>query len=154
MCQTPFYQRLRVELQLGYAVFSALRQMNGQTALLFGVQSPSARPAELLKHIQQFLKGMPALIEQFDEASLNQQRHNLADQFDAANLSSKDAAELLWQARLAGHSSDYLGQLLAAIGQLDRQALFNAAQRLINAEGGWLCLASDPAPGNPWQTTN
>ncbi|MNN49801.1 hypothetical protein D3C81_1643510 [compost metagenome] len=97
---------------------------------------------------------MPALIEQFDEASLNQQRHNLADQFDAANLSSKDAAELLWQARLAGHSSDYLGQLLAAIGQLDRQALFNAAQRLINAEGGWLCLASDPAPGNPWQTTN
>ncbi|MCL9803462.1 pyrroloquinoline quinone biosynthesis protein PqqF [Pseudomonas sp. AKS31] len=154
VCQTPFYQRLRVELQLGYAVFSALRQMNGQTALLFGVQSPGARTAELFEHIQQYFNGMPTLIERLDEASLNQQRQNLADQFDVANLSSKDAAELLWQARLAGHSSDYLERLLAAIGQLQRQALYNAAQRLINAEGGWLCLASDPAPGTPWQTTN
>ncbi len=154
LCQTPFYQRLRVELQLGYAVFSALRQMLGQTTLLFGVQSPSAKPAQLLEHIQQFLNGIPALIEQLDEASLRQQRQNLADQFDEANLSSKDAAELLWQAKLAGHSSDYPEQLIAAIGQLDRQTLLSAALRLINAEGGWLCLASDPAPETPWQAAN
>ncbi|MDD1003731.1 pyrroloquinoline quinone biosynthesis protein PqqF [Pseudomonas sp. TNT2022 ID642] len=146
LCQTPFYQRLRVELQLGYAVFSALRQMQGQTVILFGVQSPSARPVEVLKHIQQFLSGIPALIEQLDEFSLSQHLKSLAEQFDDANLSSKDAAELLWQAKLAGHSSDYLEQLLAAIGRLDRQTLLAAAQRLINAEGGWLCLASDPAP--------
>ena len=146
LCQTPFYQRLRVELQLGYAVFSALRQMQGQTVILFGVQSPSARPGEVLKHIQQFLNGISALIEQLDELSLSQQRKSLAGQFDDANLSSKDAAELLWQAKLAGHSSDYLEQLLAAISQLDQQTLLAAAQRLINAEGGWLCLASDPAP--------
>ncbi|KHA72644.1 pyrroloquinoline quinone biosynthesis protein PqqF [Pseudomonas chlororaphis] len=152
--QTPFYQRLRVELQLGYAVFSALRKIQGQTALLFGVQSPSAKPAELLEHIQQFLNGIPALIEQLDEASLSQQRQNLANQFDDANLSSKDAAELLWQARLAGHSSDYLEQLIIAIRQLDRPTLLSAAQCLINAEGGWLCLASDPAPETPWQAAN
>jgi len=154
LCQTPFYQRLRVELQLGYAVFSALRQMQGQTVILFGVQSPSARPGEVLKHIQQFLNGIPALIEQLDELSLSQQRKSLAGQFDDANLSSKDAAELIWQAKLAGHSSDYLEQLLAAIGQLDRQTLLAAAQRLINAEGGWLCLASDPVPETLWRTTN
>ncbi|SMQ28937.1 coenzyme PQQ biosynthesis probable peptidase PqqF [Pseudomonas helmanticensis] len=153
LCQTPFYQRLRVELQLGYAVFIALRQIQGQTALLFGVQSPSAKPAELLKHIQQFLIAIPALIEQLDEASLSQQRQNLADQFGDATLASRDAAELLWQARLAGHSSDYLEQLISAIGQLDRQTLLAAAQRVINAEGGWLCLASDPAPQTAWQAT-
>ncbi|MFZ3284896.1 pyrroloquinoline quinone biosynthesis protein PqqF [Pseudomonas sp.] len=149
LCQTPFYQRLRVELQLGYAVFSALRQIQGQTVILFGVQSPSARPAELLEHIQQFLNGIPALIEQLDDTSLSQQRKNLTDQFDEANLSSKDAAELRWQARLAGHSSDYLEQLTAAIGQLNQQALLRAAQRLINAESGWLCLVSDPASKTP-----
>ncbi|TMU80944.1 pyrroloquinoline quinone biosynthesis protein PqqF [Pseudomonas fluorescens] len=154
LCQTPFYQRLRVELQLGYAVFSALRQMQGQTTLLFGVQSPSAKPAALLKHIQQFLNGIPALIEELDEVSLGQQRQNLANQFDDANLSSKDAAELLWQARLAGHSSDYLEQLIIAIRQLDRQTLLSAAQRLIKAEGGWLCIASDPVPQTPWQAAN
>ena len=154
LCQTPFYQRLRVELQLGYAVFSALRQIHGQTALLFGVQSPSAKPAELLENIQQFLNGIPALIEQLDEASLSQQRQNLADQFDDATLAGKEAAELLWQARLAGHSSDYLEQLIATIGQLDRQTLLSAALRLINAEGGYRCLATDSAPGAPWQAAN
>lgn len=152
--QTPFYQRLRVELQLGYAVFSALRQMQGQTGLLFGVQSPNAKPAALLGHIQQFLNGMPALIEQLDEASLSRHRQNLGNQFDDATLASKEAAELLWQAKLAGHSSDYLEQLTAAIHQLDRQTLLAAAQRLINADGGWLCLASDPACETPWQATN
>jgi secreted Zn-dependent insulinase-like peptidase len=152
--QTPFYQRLRVELHLGYAVFSALRQMQGQTGLLFGVQSPNAKPAALLGHIQQFLNGMPALIEQLDEASLSRHRQNLGNQFDDATLASKEAAELLWQAKLAGHSSDYLEQLTAAIHQLDRQTLLAAAQRLINADGGWLCLASDPAPETPWQATN
>jgi coenzyme PQQ biosynthesis probable peptidase PqqF len=154
LCQTPFYQRLRVELQLGYAVFSALRQIHGQTAMLFGVQSPNTPPVELLGHIRQFFESLPMLVEKNDESSFEQQRQSLADQFDDANLSSKDAAELLWQARLAGHSSDYLEQLIAAIGQLDRQTLLSAALRLSNAEGGWLCLASDPAPETSWQAAN
>ncbi|WP_192562625.1 pyrroloquinoline quinone biosynthesis protein PqqF [Pseudomonas gozinkensis] len=150
LCQTPFYQRLRVELQLGYAVFSGLRQFHGQTGLLFGVQSPSATAAQLLNHIQQFLDGLPALIEQLDDASLTQQRQTLADQFGESALSGKDAAEFLWQARLAGHSSDYLMQLRNAIAQLDRPALLAAAQRLIHAEGGWHGLSNDSAPGAPW----
>ncbi|MGG7671992.1 pyrroloquinoline quinone biosynthesis protein PqqF [Pseudomonas sp. WC2] len=154
LCQTPFYQRLRVELQLGYAVFSALRQVHGQTGLLFGVQSPNVEPMELLEHIQQFLNGIPALIEQADDASLNQHRQNLANQFDDNQLSSKDADELLWQARLAGHSSDYLEQLIAAIHRLDRAALLSATQRLINADGGWLCLTSDSAAETLWQGAN
>ncbi|KIK86496.1 pyrroloquinoline quinone biosynthesis protein PqqF [Pseudomonas sp. W15Feb9B] len=153
LCQTPFYQRLRVELQLGYAVFSALRQVHGQSGLLFGVQSPETAPVELLGHIQQFLKDIPALIENLDDVHFTQQRQSLADQFDERHLSGKDAAELLWQAKLAGHSSDYLAQLHTAIGQLQRSALLAAAQRLLNAEGGWHCLASAPSPGAPWQAT-
>ena len=153
LCQTPFYQRLRVELQLGYAVFSALRQMHGQSGLLFGVQSPDTAPVKLLGHIQQFLEGIPALIENLDEEDFNQQRQSLADQFAESHLSGKDAAELLWQAKLAGHSSDYLAQLHTAIGQLKRSTLLEAAQRLLNAKGGWRCLASESSPGAPWQAT-
>ena len=154
VCQTPFYQRLRVELQLGYAVFSALRQLHGMTAIVFGVQSPTTSAAELLEHIQEFLKNIPPLIETLDDASLKQQRQSLADQFDDATLSTKDAAELLWQGKLAGHSSDYREQLVAAIQQLNRQALLDAAQRLINAEGGWHCLANESMPDAPWQAIN
>jgi len=154
LCQTPFYQRLRVELQLGYAVFSALRQVHGTTALVFGVQSPTNPAGKLLEYMQEFFNGIPTLIETLDDAGLEQQRQNLADQFDDATLSTKDAAELLWQGKLAGHSSDYREQLVTAIRQLDRQALLAAAQRLINADGAYHCLANEPMPGAPWQATN
>ena len=154
LCQTPFYQRLRVELQLGYAVFSALRQLHGKTAIVFGVQSPTTSTVILLEHVQAFFKSIPALVETLDDTSYKQQRQSLADQFDDATLSTKDTAELLWQGKLAGHSSDYREQLIRAIQQLDRDAVLAAAQRLINAEGGYLCLANESMPGAPWQAAN
>lgn len=153
VCQTPFYQRLRVDLQLGYAVFSALRQIHGQTGLLFGVQSPSVTPAELLRHIEEFLSGLPDLIRNLDDASFSEQRQILADQFASDTLPDAQAAEMLWQGKLAGRSSEYLTQLPSAILQIDRPALMAAARRLIQAEGGWRCLSSGPCPGAPWQVT-
>src|SRR3546814_16967036 len=80
LCQTPFYQRLRVELQLGYAVFSGVKQIDGQTGLLFGVQSPSASAAQLIAHIDQFLSGLPDLLRQIDDSTLTRQQQALADQ--------------------------------------------------------------------------
>jgi coenzyme PQQ biosynthesis probable peptidase PqqF len=151
LCQTPFYQRLRVELQLGYAVFSALRQIHGQTGLLFGVQSPNVAPVELLQHIEQFLSDLPALINAIDDNSLIAQRLTLAEQFSHTALPTAQAAELLWQGKLAGRSSDYLTQLPEAILLIERAELLAAAQRLKQAEGGWRCLANSPAPGAPWQ---
>jgi coenzyme PQQ biosynthesis probable peptidase PqqF len=151
VCQTPFYQRLRVELQLGYAVFSGLRQINGQTGLLFGVQSPSVAPMDLLEHIEQFLSELEGMIERIDDATFIAQRQALADQFDSIALPNAQAAELLWQGKLAGHSSDYLQRLPQAILMIDREALLAAAQRLNRADGGWRCLASGPCSGAPWQ---
>ncbi|CAH0307817.1 Protease 3 [Pseudomonas sp. Bi123] len=151
LCQSPFYQRLRVELQLGYAVFSGLRQINGQTGLLFGVQSPSVAPLDLLQHIEQFLGELERMIESIDELTFIAQRQALADQFDSTALPNTQAAELLWQGKLAGHSSDYLGLLPQAILMIDRKALLAAAQRLNRAEGGWRCLASGPCPTTRWQ---
>jgi coenzyme PQQ biosynthesis probable peptidase PqqF len=153
ICQTPFYQRLRVELQLGYAVFSALRQMHGQTGLLFGVQSPNVAPPELLQQIEQFLKGLPELIRTIDDESFIALRDALADQFASAAMPTVQAAELLWQGKLAGRSSDYLTLLPEAILQTDRSALMVAAQRLNQAEGGWRCLSNRACPGAPWQVT-
>ncbi|MGH8348687.1 MAG: pyrroloquinoline quinone biosynthesis protein PqqF [Pseudomonas sp.] len=151
LSQTPFYQRLRVELQLGYAVFSALRQIHGQTGLIFGVQSPSVAPMELLQHIEQFLNRLPDLIQALDDSTFNAQRQALADQFSSAALTTAQAAELLWQGKLAGRSSEYLMQLPQSIVEIDRAALLAMARRLNQAEGGWRCLASSVSPGEPWQ---
>ncbi|MGH8385955.1 MAG: pyrroloquinoline quinone biosynthesis protein PqqF [Pseudomonas sp.] len=152
-CQTPFYQRLRVELQLGYAVFSALRQIHGQTGLLFGVQSPSVAPPDLLKHVEQFIGGLPVLINAIDDDTFIAQRQTLAEQFSSAAMPFHQAADLLWQGKLSGRSSDYLTQLPEAILLIDRAQLLAAAQRLNQAEGGWHCLSSSPEPGAPWQVT-
>ncbi|MEJ5059737.1 MULTISPECIES: pyrroloquinoline quinone biosynthesis protein PqqF [unclassified Pseudomonas] len=153
ICQTPFYQRLRVELQLGYAVFSALRQMHGQTGLLFGVQSPNVAPVDLLQHIKEFLNGLPELIRKIDEDSFIALRQVLAEQFATESMPTVQAAELLWQGKLAGRSSDYLTRLPEAILQIDRPALLAAAQRLNHAEGGWRCVSNGACPDSPWQVT-
>jgi secreted Zn-dependent insulinase-like peptidase len=142
-----------VEKQLGYAVFSALRQIHGQTGILFGVQSPDVAPLDLLEHIEHFLRDLEGMIDTLDDVTFNGQRQALANQFDSAALPATQATELLWQGKLAGHSSDYLVQLPRAILLIDRPALVAAARRLNQAEGGWRCLASGPCPNVSWQVT-
>ncbi len=110
LIQAPFYQRLRVELQLGYAVFSSVRQIQGRTGLLLGVQSPGASLSELLGHFEAFLASLPERIDSLDDGAWQAQRDALAAQFNLADLPLAQAAELLWQAHLANHSSDYLEQ--------------------------------------------
>ncbi|MDQ0126835.1 coenzyme PQQ biosynthesis probable peptidase PqqF [Pseudomonas lini] len=154
LCQTPFYQRLRVELQLGYAVFSGLRQVHGQTGLLFGVQSPSVAPVNLLGHVEQFLNELPEMIDGIDDLAFVAQRQALADQFISTALPVAEAAELLWQSKLAGHSSDFLILLTEAIARIDRSALLDAARRLNKADGGWRCLATSAVPNAPWQAAD
>lgn len=95
--QGPFYQRLRVELQLGYAVFSALRQVQGHTGLLLGVQSPKADPAQILEHMRCVVAGFTHDLTDDAEA-----RQALAAQFHEPDMGNADVAEWAWQARLAG----------------------------------------------------
>lgn len=148
LLQGPFYQRVRVELQIGYAVFSGVRQINGQTGLLFGVQSPSVSLEGIMEHLRTFLAQLPALID----ASDNLGQPALAQQFTAQALPIAQAAELLWQARLAGHPSDYLALLQHEIQALTREDLQRAAQQLQDAAGGWHCIANGPRIGEGWQS--
>ncbi len=144
LAQAPFYQRLRVELQVGYAVFSGIRQINGQTGLLFGVQSPSVGVEGLLDHIQAFIQQLPALINGSEDLG----NEVLAQQFSPQTLPTPQAAELLWQAQLAGHGADYLEQLQQRVKTRTRQHLLDAAQQLGQAAGGWNCLANGVAVGD------
>ncbi|WP_315335232.1 pyrroloquinoline quinone biosynthesis protein PqqF [Pseudomonas grimontii] len=147
LLQGPFYQRLRVELQLGYAVFSGVRQINGQTGLLFGVQSPSVSLEGIVDHLHTFLKHLPLLIDGSDDLG----NHALAQQFCAATLPITQSAELLWHARLAGHPSDYLCQLQTLIQTRTPEDLQRAAQQLQDATGGWRCIATGPRIDESWQ---
>ena len=143
LAKTPFHQQLRVEQQLGYAVFSGLHQVNGQTGLLFGVQSPHASAAEIFDHIEVFLDELPNLISDLDETSFTQVRAALAQQFSSDTLNVPQASELLWQAKLAGHTSDYLQTLYNALMTVDQGTTLKAAQRINELDCTWLCVATE-----------
>lgn len=141
LLQGPVYQRLRVELQLGYAVFSTFRQVQGHAGLLFGVQSPHASPSEILEHLTNLLKEGVSL----DHAS----RQQLADQFSEAVMTNADIAEWAWQAHIATQNSDlsYASGSILSVEQCDLDALL---RQLLEAEHGWLCLANAPAANSQW----
>lgn len=150
LCQGPFYQRLRVEQQLGYAVFSGLRQIGGRTGLLFGVQSPHASQQEVFEQVRSFVQSVASIVRDDNPAALKAQCSEFAQRYELAQMDLLPLAELLWQARMAGHGASYLNNLRQALRSLQPGHLENAAQQLGEATGGWLCLANGPAPEPAW----
>ncbi|MFT0867593.1 pyrroloquinoline quinone biosynthesis protein PqqF [Pseudomonas sp. CAM1A] len=142
LLQGPVYQRLRVELQLGYAVLSAFRQIEGYSGLLFGVQSPHASHAEILGHLMD-------LLGQGVELDANA-RAQLADQFDEAAMSNADVVHWAWQAHMATHNPD-LSRMRRSILNVEQVQLDELLQQLIDARHGWLCLANAAAPDAKWR---
>ncbi|WP_439852463.1 pyrroloquinoline quinone biosynthesis protein PqqF [Pseudomonas syringae] len=143
LLQAPFYQKLRVELQLGYAVFSGIRQIAGRTGMLFGVQSPTCTTEQLFQHIEAFIGALPDLVRSTD---LPEQIQALSAQFDPTNMPDQQHADLQWHAYLAGHQGDHAQALRSALSNLDTHSLLAACDQLIDATGGWLIVANRPAP--------
>lgn len=140
--QGTVYQRLRVELQLGYAVFSTFRQIEGVGGLLFGVQSPHASQAEILGHLHALLRDGVTLDEHARKA--------LAEQFDEPAMANADVAEWAWQARLAAEPDDLRG-LKRAILDVRQADLDDLLRQLLAEDHAWLCVANAAAPDSSWK---
>lgn len=137
LLQGPVYQRLRVELQLGYAVFSALRQIEGVHGLVIGVQSPHASPAVILDHVVTVLRRQVTL----DPRS----RQRLADQFDEAVMSNTEVVEWAWQTHLATQPQA-LEDVRRAILTVRQHDLERLQGELLDGQAPWICLANAAAP--------
>ncbi|WP_120993553.1 pyrroloquinoline quinone biosynthesis protein PqqF [Stutzerimonas urumqiensis] len=123
--ESPFYRRLRSELQLGYAVFCGFRLVGGHAGLLFGVQSPTASADEVLTHIEAFLGDRYALLRRAMPAP-----GELAADVRAALDSATSRASAHRQAFLAGLSTGYPQAVQQALGEVDATLLLEQAQRL------------------------
>ncbi|MCJ1887083.1 pyrroloquinoline quinone biosynthesis protein PqqF [Pseudomonas sp. LA21] len=123
-----FHQRLRGQLNLGYALYCGFRQVGGWRGLLFAVQSPHAGPDELLRHLQDFLDG--AALDVMTEQQLHDLASHLAGPRDA------------WQDRLAGVTDDHHERLIDCTRHLTRADLKAAHAELLAANGGWWLLAN------------
>lgn len=142
--QDAFYQRLRVELQLGYALFSGFRQVRGQRGLLFGVQSPHCKASGLFAHIRRFIEQQPARLADLTPTAFASAREALQQSLELPR-SHVEWAEQLWLAHRAGLPADHPQRLLQAVASLDQAALPRACRDLLR-ERGWQVLASVPSP--------
>ncbi|WEK30668.1 MAG: pyrroloquinoline quinone biosynthesis protein PqqF [Candidatus Pseudomonas phytovorans] len=142
LLQGPVYQRLRVELQLGYAVFSAFRQVEGVGGLLFGVQSPHTRQGQILDHLLTLLRQGITLDPDACRA--------LAGQFEEPAMANADVAEWAWQTHLATQPGT-LDQLRKAILKTRQTDLDQLLGTLLDKNCPWLCLANAAAPAPSWQ---
>jgi coenzyme PQQ biosynthesis probable peptidase PqqF len=144
--QPAYYQRLRSELQLGYAVFSGYRQVAGVRGVLFAVQSPQVPPAALIEHIAVFLRECPAA--DLDAATLEARAFALQAQRCDDALSLDGAAEQAWLDLLAGLAPNHAAAVNQALLALTPDALHRAYQQL--CEGPWRVLAN-AAPPDHWR---
>ncbi len=152
--QGAFFQRLRSELQLGYAVFCGFRQVQAQRGILFAVQSPHAAPAEILGHIQAFLQTQGERLAALDEYQLRHAADELREQLQSAVLSSSECAEQRWQAHLAGLPEQHDAVLQRALAAIARSDLLECQRQLNRAQGGWYVLANAAKPGADWLSPN
>nr|WP_306466396.1 pyrroloquinoline quinone biosynthesis protein PqqF [Pseudomonas sp. HD6421] len=141
LLQGPVYQRLRVELQLGYAVFSTFRQVEGVPGLLFGVQSPHAGHRDIIGHLQAVLRQGVRL-----QAGA---RQALAEQFSEAAMTNADVAHWAWQAHL-GRLPDKLTCLRQSILMTQQADLDALLGHMLAPDATWLCLANTAEPSLWW----
>lgn len=147
--QGAFYQRLRSELQLGYALFCSFRQIQGRWGVLFAVQSPCCNSRAIIEHVQAFLLDRSRWLLELDQVALTCAANVLCKQWQEQARSSEGLAEQAWHEHLAGFSGEHGQALQQALQHVSLAALRQAQQALNQAAGGWYVLSNEVAPAEP-----
>ncbi|MFV3091381.1 pyrroloquinoline quinone biosynthesis protein PqqF [Pseudomonas sp. GW6] len=143
--QGRFYQRLRGELQLGYALFAGFHQVEGCRGLLFALQSPVCEAAGIFDHIRAFLREQRQALAALDDTALSRYRDALLPALSPAKANLA-RAEQLWQLHLAGLPEVHLQRVQQALTALTQNDLLQAHEQLLSARD-WRVLASGtPSP--------
>ncbi|MGR4069987.1 insulinase family protein [Billgrantia sp. C5P2] len=95
---TPFYQRLRTEEQLGYVVSAGYSPLLDAPGLSLLVQSPDARSDEIQTHIDAFLEAFGQRLAEMDDADLAPYRQAVHDSLLQRDTSLSGQTNRLWRA--------------------------------------------------------
>lgn len=97
-----FFQRLRVEANIGYVVSCRFHQTAGQAGLLFALQSPSLTAAALLRHIERFIADMEKTVETISAERLSASLTSLRQAMPAAVPKNREQITAHWLQRQTG----------------------------------------------------
>ncbi|MCE8016812.1 peptidase M16 [Halomonas sp. MCCC 1A17488] len=95
---TPFYQRLRTEEQLGYVVSAGYSPLLDAPGLSLLVQSPDATSDEIQAHIDAFLESFGRRLAEMDDDDLAPYRQAVHDGLLQRDTSLSERTNRLWRA--------------------------------------------------------
>ncbi len=147
--EPAFHQRLRGELQLGYALACGFRQFGRHRGLLFAVQSPRASVAGLFDHLDDFLARQYASLARLDPGRLQQLAATLRQQLEQRAASFPEHARQSWFDHLAGLPADHSARVRQCLAGLRPGQLLEQHRRLL---AGQAChgLANGEPPSSNW----
>ncbi|MBS0969269.1 pyrroloquinoline quinone biosynthesis protein PqqF [Nissabacter archeti] len=126
-----FFQRLRVEMNIGYVVSCRFHHSADRPGILFALQSPHLTAAQLLRHTHDFLNSITAELAALPaDALASHQDALLALQHPADDLT--DRAWSAWK---------NLPLTETAIRRLEQTQLLNAHKTLISRHRDWVVLS-------------
>jgi len=137
--QPAFFQRLRVEQQVGYVVSSSFHQVADRTGVLFALQSPQLSADALLQHIQDFLAAMEGEIGNITADELAEKRERLWQRLQPEGEVSEQARQALAFPDLASPAA------FTQLQQLDVTRLFAWHRTLCNPAYWWQCATENAA---------
>ncbi|TCW09372.1 coenzyme PQQ biosynthesis probable peptidase PqqF [Raoultella sp. BIGb0138] len=135
LCEPLFFQRLRVELQIGYVVSCRYLRCADREGLLFALQSPDRSVSSLLGHCKRFLRTLPVP----DETHFAQLKLRLKALIAAQPQAGTAALQALRQRQQLATFTQQ------EIDALQRQDLLALQQQLSRQRRRWrvLCSAGD-----------
>ncbi|MGA7509116.1 MAG: pyrroloquinoline quinone biosynthesis protein PqqF [Erwinia billingiae] len=92
-----FFQKLRVELNIGYVVSCRLHQSAGVAGILFALQSPTLSQQQLKQHIVDFIADMAEVIDTITDDELREKSTMLSDALPASAPQSHTQVLDRWQ---------------------------------------------------------
>jgi hypothetical protein len=92
-----FFQRLRVELNIGYVVSCRFHQSAGVAGILFVLQSPTLSQQQLKQHIVDFIADMAEVIDTITDDELREKSTMLSDALHASAPQSHTQVLDSWQ---------------------------------------------------------
>ncbi|ERL52198.1 insulinase family protein [Halomonas huangheensis] len=127
LLETPFYQRLRTEQQLGYVVNAGYSPLLYAPGISMLVQSPATPSAELRQHVDAFLNGVPQMLSNLDDEDLTTYRQAVHDELLVRDTSLPERTSRLWGALSWGDLQfDHHQRLAAAVLEVNASDLSNA----------------------------
>lgn len=136
-----FFQRLRVEKNIGYVVTCRFMQSAGESGIMFAVQSPSHSTEQILAEIRQFIVDMQAIIREISPIDFNEKCAALRHSIEIVEQGKLEQSRESW---LNAHT--YAPPLTAeTISGLTLSTLQHFQQLLVQEKAPWWIVSNPPS---------